>query len=241
MEKQKIEEFLTRHPLFIKTKKDFISSLANDCEILNLDSGQVLFSSGEKAAGGFIVVSGLIRLFMELPGKEGQTLRFVSECEAFAEPMMFGQELYPVCAEAIEKTKVILIHQKTVLEELRANPDLALSLLQSLSVRLKYHIQTIKMLTALDPMLRILMYLQDHLVTKGTSTEWRDVSFSLSRKDLASQLNLAPETVSRLYKRLLTHKIVVFKSQRIHLVHLERLDKHLIELLRKKTTKARKS
>ncbi len=236
-----IEEAISAHPLFERASLKLGKKLASTAKFISLSDGQVLFTPGEKALGGYIVLSGIIRLFIEQAEGEFQTLRFVNAGDTFAEPMMFGEDVYPVGAEAIGGTTVLLISQVTLAGELKEDAELAMSLLRSLAVRLKYHVQTIRMLTIPDPLLRMLLYLQENVQSsQPVDGEWCAIKPSLMRKDLASRLNIAPETVSRLCKNLVNSRVVTLKNHRIDKVHLRRIDKLFIEQL-KKGTRSRRS
>jgi CRP-like cAMP-binding protein len=235
-----VVQILRKHPLFEKASAEFLTKVANLAQAIQLKNGQVLFSGGEAAVGGFLVIQGMIRLFLDNEQNDSRTLRFVQKGDSFAEPMMFGVKMYPVSAEAVGPSQVLLLPQSVVVEEIRKNPDLAIGMLMTLSMRLKHHVQTIRILTVPSSQLRLLLYLQDSLKEGFGEKGWCDVQMSLSRKDLASRLNIAPETLSRLYKKLKAAHVLMLSNHRIKAVHTQRLDALILDLIRQENRKTKK-
>lgn len=213
---------LRKHPAFENAELSFLTKLAPLCRIIKLSDQQILFAERDHGSTGYLVLHGVIRLFSEL--QKTQTTRLVGKDESFADPLLFGVKVYPISAEAIGPTEVLEIPQDPVMNGIRQYPELALSMLMSLSVRLRQHIQTIRMLTLPNPSLRLLIFLQESSKKPIPSRKgWYELDMVLKRKDLALRIHIAPETLSRILKTLQKERLLELHNHRIRYVHALRL------------------
>lgn len=215
---------LHKHPAFEGADLIFLEYLAGKCSPLDLKAGQVLFAQGDFADGGYLVIEGLIRLFVESGGEETKTLRYVASGDSFAEPMMFGLKAYPVCAEAVSATRLVHVPSSVVVQAIKKSPEVALGMLRTLSMRLKHHVDSLHLLSIPEAKMRLLIYLQGQPHQKMNRDGWAELKLVLGRKDLASRLNLAPETVGRTVAELLKEKVVRLGNHKVREIHLYRLD-----------------
>lgn len=117
---------------------------------------------------------------------------------SFAEALAFGPaQRYPAFAEAIIPTYSVFIPKEPFLELLRSDFSMTLSVLTSLTERLRAFTVLIEELSLKDADARLARYLLD------AGARARSCSFVLPvrKVELARRLGIAPETLSRVFGR----------------------------------------
>jgi CRP/FNR family transcriptional regulator, dissimilatory nitrate respiration regulator len=158
--------------------------------------GQVLFHQGDPATAFYLVESGRIKLLHSLE-QEALTFQVAATGDSFAEIALFT-DTYPITAIADIRSQVIVYPKRLLSEALRTYPALAedfmMRLVQKMQL-LQHQLGLRNIRTAHDRVLRYLRYLaqqEDHTI----------VRFDRPLKDIATELGLTPETLSRALARL---------------------------------------
>lgn len=193
---------------------DKISSLARFRDFRRNDQ---IFQEGDDALGFFIVAKGKVKVYkLSVSGAE-HILHIVQEGGSIAEAVVFGNMTrYPAFAEALAETEVLFIPKKDFLSLMRSDFSLTLSVLGSMSEKLRYFNALIEELSLKGADARIAKYLLNLSFKKKSG------SFSLDVKkvELAKRLGIAPETLSRNFKKLAKKHIL-----RVSRDHITLLDK----------------
>ncbi len=157
-----------------------------------LEAGEMLFLEGDPCTGFYVVVEGAIQLTRasEVPGAH-PTLALVLPVQSFAEAAMFGGEAFPVTATAIKPTLVIHFPKTPFLGALREDPALALAVIHAQAVWLRRLTQKVQELSSADSQERLRAWLRAHLPEQG------ELVLPVTKKALAAQLGMTPETLSR--------------------------------------------
>jgi CRP-like cAMP-binding protein len=158
----------------------------------HLEANQILFHEGDPCTGFFVVTEGAVQLtrVSTVPGAH-PTLAVILPVNTFAEAAMFGDEAFPATATALRPTTVIHFPKQRFLAAMRDEPDLALAIVHAQAVWLRILTQKIQQLSSNDSLERLIQWLDEHLPQTG--------SFRLptTKKALAAQLGMTPETLSR--------------------------------------------
>ncbi len=162
-----------------------------------LDPEQVLFHEGDPCAGFAVVTQGAIQLtrMSDVPGAH-PTLAVILPVASFAEAAMFGDEAYPVTATAIKPSTVHLFPKRDFLAALQEEPALAQAIIHAQAVWLRTLTQKIQQLTTADSTERLVAWLDRSLPSQGS------FRLPLTKKALAAQLGMTPETLSRSLRAL---------------------------------------
>lgn len=158
-----------------------------------LEAEQVLFHEGDPCTGFFVLVRGAIQLTRagDTPGAH-PTLAVVLPVQSFAEAAMFGDEAFPATATALKPSTAIHFPKGPFLGALREDPDLALAVIHAQAVWLRRLTQKVQALTSSDSQERLRGWLREHLPADG-----RPYRLPMTKKALAGQLGMTPETLSR--------------------------------------------
>jgi CRP-like cAMP-binding protein len=162
-------------------------------EFRKLDPGQVLFVAGEPCSGFFVVLEGAVQLLRPLPEGGETLLNLVRPGQTFAEAALFSGEAFPATARATEPTLLAKVPREAFLALLRSDAELCLCMLQSLAQwhhRLTFQVQQLR---AEDGAGRLRRWLSD----EARKAPGGSILLRQSKKLLAAQLGMAPETFSR--------------------------------------------
>ncbi|KAB8317233.1 Crp/Fnr family transcriptional regulator [Tolypothrix campylonemoides VB511288] len=163
----------------------------------NLAAGETLFQQGDLALSFFVVETGRVRLVRYTSGDKEVTLQITGSGEGVGEIALFS-ETYPCTAVAEVNSRVIVYPKELLLSAIRNNPDLAEDFMAMLVRKiqdLKIRIELRDIRKAHERLLRYLRY-------QAQSGEQNIVNFDRPLKDIAVDLGLTPETLSRALTRL---------------------------------------
>jgi CRP/FNR family transcriptional regulator, dissimilatory nitrate respiration regulator len=179
-------------PLFTSLRPDQRQRLADMASLKRLEPEETLFLEDDPCSGFYVLVEGAIQLtrFGLTPGSH-PTLAVVLPVQSFAEAAMFAGEAFPATATALKPSKVCHFPKDRFLRTMREDPDLALAIIHAQSVWLRKLTMQIQQLSSSDSMERLKHWLRDHLPRKGPLT------LPVTKKALAAQLGMTPETLSR--------------------------------------------
>ncbi|WP_133492050.1 Crp/Fnr family transcriptional regulator [Alcanivorax sp. 24] len=206
-----IIDVLARTELFSTLKPNALRALCEGGRTINLPDNGHLFEVGEMANAYYLMTSGVMRLYR--PGLDGEDKVFqvVAEGDLVAETAMFSEPcIYPLSAEAESASTLIRLPRPGLLGLVRVQPDFALRLLGEMSHRLYQAVNRLDQLTVTNAGQRVAMYLLE-------LTEWRPehwVVLPVSAKVLARQLNVTPETLSRLLTRFRQSGLISGRGRR---------------------------
>lgn len=157
-----------------------------------LDAGEMLFLEDEPCTGFFVLVEGAIQLTRSgtVPGAH-PTLAVILPVNSFAEAAMFGGEAFPATATAIKPSRVVHFGKAPFMGALREDPDLALAVIHAQAVWLRKITQKVQELSGSDSLERLRSWLRANL------TDQIPFALPVTKKALAAQLGMTPETLSR--------------------------------------------
>jgi CRP/FNR family transcriptional regulator, dissimilatory nitrate respiration regulator len=190
------------------------SGLRNTVTFQSLTAGQALYQQGDPAQTFFIVASGRIKVVRYLDTDKMSTLLTVHPGESLGEIALFA-EAYPSAAIAEVPSRVIAYPKQALLSALRSYPNLA----ENLMAMLVHRVQTLKIRLEIRDVRasheRVLRYLQ-YIAESGDRTT---IVIDRPFKEIAIDLGLTPETLSRALARLERDGRITRQQQQITLHH----------------------
>lgn len=182
---------------------------------------QPIFSEGEQATGLYIVVSGSVKIYkLSFDGKE-QILHILGAGEPFAEVAVFAGSTYPANAITMEKSRVFFIPRQSFMELIKSYPSLAMSMLATLSLRLRQFAGMIESLSLKEVPGRLATHL---LLLSDQNKGEAKVELAISKTQLAAYLGTIPETLSRILAKLVKGGFIESQGSTITLVDREGLE-----------------
>ena len=200
MDRAAIEGVLAEVPHLRAVDAVVLRRLSGAARIVRLERGGALFREGDPCRAFFVVVQGGITLFRPLPDGRIQVLRRLRPGQMFAEAALLTMTSYPVHAEANDAgTEVVEVDGKVFLDAFRSDPRVAAAMVASLSNWLLQLVDRIDELSIANAGARLARHLLRR-PAKSTKAGF-EVDLGQTKKELAEQLAIAPETFSRLLKK----------------------------------------
>jgi CRP/FNR family transcriptional regulator, nitrogen oxide reductase regulator len=193
------QAILTACPLFAGIDRDALDVVAARGVERRLTRGAVLFVEGDEADAFYVVMSG--RLKLTQTGAEGQQVivRYVGAGEMCAVVALTPGDNYPVGAEAVEPTTVVLWPRERLRELVIAHPLIALNAVRLLSDRMREVTARLRELATEKVARRVARALLRLARKTGKRVEGGVLlDLPLSREDLAAMTGTTLFTVSRL-------------------------------------------
>ena len=205
---------LSRMHLFEPLNEEQMERISQAAHEIHLGSGEALFSQGEPAHRFFLVIEGMVKLFLLSREGDEKVIEVITPGNSFAEAVMFMEPAgYPVNASAVGDTRLLAFENRVFLDLLEESPALTRKLLATMSRRLHALLQEIDVLTLHNATYRFVTY----LLQQDRRDESR-VDLSVPKQLVASRLSIKPETLSRILARLRERGLVQIDGERITLL-----------------------
>lgn len=198
--KDEPSEVLARLPHFRGLDEELLGRVARTARPLVLQAGEPLFAAGEPCRGFFVVIEGAVRLFCMSAGGQEQVVHQSRAGGTFGEAALFRHGRYPVFAEAIESpTRLLLVRGEPFLALFRSEPRLAESMVASLCQRLLGLVERVQELGITSAEARLAWRLSRLSARRQGGA--LVIEIPGTKRELAAELSMTPETLSRLLKR----------------------------------------
>jgi CRP-like cAMP-binding protein len=194
-----IPEILSRQPLFRVLGGMDLVRLAQSTYEYRIGRNELLFQKGEPAKGMHIVIAGQIKLFLPSESGTEKVVHMAGPGETFGEESVFLNKPYPVAAEASKDSIILEVNRDALMGLVDSNSALARAMMARLCMRFCDLVDNMETCVQLSSAQRVVHYLTQQAPAESESFE---VQLETNKQDIASQLNLAPETFSRVLGRL---------------------------------------
>ena len=165
------------------------------------DRGKTIFLQDETAQAIHIVIDGWVKLYRIAPNGGEAVVNVFAKGESFGEAVAFKGRPYPVSAEAVTSCEVMRIPSVALVEAMRREPEIAVSVIASTFAHLHSLVSQLEQLKAQTGPQRVAEFLlelceQDH----GSCI----VTLPYDKVLIAGKLGMKPESLSRSFARLKT-------------------------------------
>lgn len=182
---------------------------------------EIIFSEGDDIDSVLVLDTGKIKInSYSSDGKEYIFDILVSE-DVYGENLLFGKKKYNVNLVAITDIKYYLIPFKSIEKMLFEYPEMSLKIIEILSKRLDNSLELNEILFEDDALLKVAGYLIYRSKRLNSNV------IELSREEIASNINLRRETVSRKLSELKDQGLVELNGNR----NITILDKNRLKAL----------
>jgi CRP-like cAMP-binding protein len=206
---------LSRIPFFSDLTQDQLGEIDTIALHRTFNKGEVIFFEGDDSNGFFVIVDGLVKVFkVSAEGKE-QILHVFGPGEPIGEVSVFSGQQFPAHAEAIAESQLLFFPRAAFVDLIAANPPIALSMLAVLSKRLRQFTVQVEHLSLKEVPGRLAAYLLYLADEQGKEDL---VTLTISKGQLASLLGTIPETLSRIFARMASQKLIEVRASSIRLL-----------------------
>ncbi len=216
-----IAEILSRQPLFRGLSESELAQISSGCREFRVKKNELIFHKGDPAEGMHVVVMGQVKL--SLPSAQGME-KVVHMCgpgATFGEAVVFLDKPYPVSSQATAESLLLLVSKRVLLEAMDSNTMLCRKMMASLSTRLHELLGDMETCMLRGSVQRVVCFLVQ-AAPSGDHSAY-EINLSASKQTIASQLNLAPETLSRVLGQLSDAGLIQVRGRAINVLDREKL------------------
>ncbi|MCA8981534.1 MAG: Crp/Fnr family transcriptional regulator [Planctomycetes bacterium] len=199
MKPSEICEALTRFPLFRKLDAAALDAVASCTRIQKAGPGELLFLQEDPVDAFYAVLEGRVRLYRSSGDGRVQVMNHIGAGRTFAEAAAIGMARFPASAEALTQAQLLRIAAEPFKRLFDSQPGFALAMLASLTVHLHQLIERVQELSLTSAGARLA-----HAILRMPARREGGglfVPFTQPRKDLAAELAMTPESLSRLLRK----------------------------------------
>jgi CRP-like cAMP-binding protein len=187
-------------------------------------AGEKIFSEGDPVNGIFQIYTGKIKVVTSFNGEKERIVRLAKSEELLGHRGLGGKMIYPVTAIALENSQVTFIPIDIFYKTVKANPDLSFQLLMFYADEFKATEKRMKMMASMAAKEKVAVSIMTIINAFGfDSSDPTLLSFTPSRKDIASIAGTTYETVIRVLSNLEKSNIIDQKGKAIRVLDLNYL------------------
>ncbi|RUM73858.1 MAG: Crp/Fnr family transcriptional regulator [Sulfurovum sp.] len=199
---------LEKIPMFSALEDKYLKELQNEIHIKHFSKDSIVFYEGDKSDYLHILMEGSVKLYKTSPkGSQIQINRF-SAPSLIAEFACFEQEVFPATCEFVTDGVIGLLH---------------FDILYGYLNQPKFSLELIKSLTSKVMLLSTLVHKETILSSEAKVADLMIKKISifnrLKNNEIASMLNLTPETFSRILTKFKKEGIIVIENQTLKVIH----------------------
>lgn len=187
------------------------TALAGVCVREVYGKGEMVFYEGQEVTGVYLVSKGCIQLVRMAPTGKEVVIKTCEIGEIFAEAALLKGGMYPVTANVVRDSVLYRIPKADFLALLRLD-SFRTDFEVGLMLRIRYLTERIAYLTAYEPGERLFHFLREHYGEKDC------YKISIAKKDVAAEIGVTPEALSRLIRRLTEDRILEWEDDTVRLL-----------------------
>ncbi|BCD61077.1 MULTISPECIES: Crp/Fnr family transcriptional regulator [unclassified Nitratiruptor] len=153
--------------------------------------GSIVFYEGEIAKHLILLTKGILQIYKSDHKGNKIVLHVFYPPNLIAEIVNFEQIPYPASGEFLTEGELLLIDYKIFEEEFLKNPEIAFTIIKSLTNKIRYLEHVITNDLVLSSTARVAKFIYEH------EEEFMD----LKKNEIATLLNITPETLSRIISK----------------------------------------
>ncbi|NTU83178.1 MAG: Crp/Fnr family transcriptional regulator [Chloroflexales bacterium] len=222
-------ELLRNVPIFSRLTDDQLRLIGARFGTRTFTRGETIFHQGSDGDVLYLIVRGQVRIYTVSQIGQELSVKIFRDGDFFGELALLDGQPRSASAEAMRSTTTLTLHRFAFREAIRTMPDIAVLVLEELSVRLRRtntYIEYLASHSAPQRVVRTLLDLADeHGVGElGGATR---IDLHLTQDDLASLAGTTRETVNRVLSGLRDQGLIQIERARISVLNLPRLEASL--------------
>ena len=189
-------------PLFSKMSEENLKALETISQFKSYNADEIVFYEGDAPGTLYILTQGLLRLYKTDPkGNEVYIHQFIPS-GLIGELACFENMNYPATARFITKGQLLKIDYKKLEKDFFQNPDVCMEIIKSLTKKVKI----------LSNVIHKEMILTSEAKVAKLIVENSELFESLKNTQIASILNITPETLSRILTRFKKSELITVEK-----------------------------
>ncbi len=206
-------ENLSKYYLFENLNEDQLKKLKEISKTTNFTKGTMLFFEGEKPKSLILLTDGILQVYKTDSKGNKIILHHFYPVSLIAEIVNLENMPYPASAEFITDGQAVLIDYKEFEQEFLKNPDISFMFIKSLTKKIKFLEDVITNNIVMNSTARVAKFIYEH----------EDDFIKMKKSQIAEKLHIAPETFSRILKKLKTLKLIEKNEDGFRVINKEGL------------------
>ncbi len=205
----RVADWLRRLPYFGQLGPTTLQQVAAQSVARSFESGALLFSEAEASAGLWLIETGSVKIFKLTPDGREHVLHLLGPGDTFNDIAALDAGGNAANAAATSALRAWVIPTAAIQAALRADPALALAVVQSLAGRVRLLVAQIEDLALRPAAARLARFILEQAANPALAGP------SVTRALIATHLATTPETVSRSLRVLEQAGAIRFDRHRI--------------------------
>lgn len=193
-QEQRIRALLSQIALFTDLNDTQLAQLASATQRHAHAAGEVIVHRGQGCNGMSFVVYGSVQLVYNAASGSERTVRLLGAGTSFGEAALFSHRNHITTATALADTLVLQVHERALNALIATHPPLAQRLITHLSQQLYMAICDFGAFTTHSGPQRLIGY----LLRESAAARGQPFLLDVSKRTIASRLNLTPAHFSRI-------------------------------------------
>jgi CRP/FNR family transcriptional regulator len=178
-------------PLFSKMSEQHLKDLEQISTFKNYNADEIVFYEGDKPGTLYILTEGVLRLYKTDPKGNELYIHQFTPIGLVGELACFENVNYPATARFITKGQLLKIDYRKLEKDFFQNPEVCMEIIKSLTKKVKI----------LSNVIHKEMILTSEAKVAKIIIEHAELFETLKNTQIASILNITPETLSRILTR----------------------------------------
>lgn len=188
--------------------REAVELLRDHLHVRRFRKDNLLWREGDTSGMLVSLKRGRVKIYRVLPSGRVVTLFLFGPGNVFGFLPFLDGQAYPASAQALEDVEADVMPRSTLLQVLRSEPDLAVTLISLLGRRLRTSFDLIQSLSTPGAQSRVALAILAMVPPGVAGAEATTIQLPVSAHELAGALGLAPETFSRALTGLVQDGIV---------------------------------
>ncbi len=186
--------------------------------VVEYKRGGILFYEGDEAKSLIVLLEGVLQLYKTDQKGNRIILHHFFPTAMIAEIVNLEHMCYPATGEFESDGNALLINYDMFEKEFLKDPEIALAFIKSLSKKVKYLENVIATNMVMNSTARVAKFICEHIEEMA----------HLKKSMIAANLNMTPETLSRILKKLSTLGLIEKSSDSIRILDREGLETYYL-------------
>ncbi|WP_286336583.1 Crp/Fnr family transcriptional regulator [Hydrogenimonas cancrithermarum] len=182
--------------------------------VVEYKKGSIVFFEGDKAKSLIILIDGILQVYKTDQKGNKVILHHFFPIDMIAEIVNLEHMCYPASAEFETDGKALVINYEAFEQEFLKDSEVSFAFIKSLSKKIKYLENVIATNMVMNSTARVAKFICEH----------GDEISKLKKSMIAADLNMTPETLSRILKKLSTLGLIEKQKDEIIILDKEGLE-----------------
>lgn len=219
--REQILSRLAAIPMFSELVPDSLEALAGMVQFRRYPKGAFIVGQNEAGTAMFLLASGRVKVSIASPEGRELVLNYLEAPAHFGEMALVDGQPRSSDVIAVTDVELLSLDGKDLSAAIQLQPRLALSLIATLSRRLRHTISRLEEMAFHDATHRVMRVVLN-VATAGLETRGAPVVQGMTHYDIATLAGTSRETASRVISQLARDGVVTTKGRRI-IVNLDQL------------------